>query len=99
MEKYGEEDEFVMWSGGDTWRRQECNVHSFRDKASLSYLRQRKNKVMKIYHARETIWKTDLDSVPISALFLKLFAFESLNETFERIFDGYWNFVKKLFVQ
>lgn len=28
----------------------------------LSYLRQRKNKAMEVYHARETIWKIDLDN-------------------------------------
>lgn len=88
MEKYGEEDEFVMWSGGDTWRRQEC-IHS--EIKHLSYLRQRKNKAMEVYHARETIWKTDLDSVPIYALFLKLFT-GLFTGSFKRIFD--WNFIK-----
>lgn len=56
----------------------------------LSYLRQRKNKAMEVYHARETIWKIDLDNRSYLYSFLEIIYYRFAS--FERIF--HWNFVK-----
>lgn len=59
----------------------------------LSYLRQRKNKAMEVYHARETIWKIDLDNRSYLCSFLEIIYYRFAS--FERIFS--LKFCKKLF--
>lgn len=59
----------------------------------LSYLRQRKNKAMEVYHARETIWKIDLDNRSYLYSFLEIIYYRFAS--FERIFS--LKFCKKLF--